>query len=97
MTILQRREARLRAGRTAREQVVQGACRVSGKQGPLLDSLVLGRSLGLSFYDSCPGRLDGVENGVLVAAHKVSGYVGITRLVVDTAEEEREREEKERA
>lgn len=35
--------------------------------------------------------------GVLVAAHQVSGYVGITRLVVDTAEGERERGEKERA
>lgn len=30
-----------------------------------------------------------MENGVLVAVHKVSGYVGITRLAVDTVGEER--------
>lgn len=34
-----------------------------------------------------------MENGVLVAAHKVSGYVGITRLAVGTAEEEKEGKE----
>lgn len=36
---------------------------------------------------------DGVENGVLVAVHRVSGYVSITRLAVDTVEEEREKKE----
>jgi hypothetical protein len=34
-----------------------------------------------------------VENGVLVAVHRVSGYVSITRLAVDTVGEEREEKE----
>lgn len=31
-----------------------------------------------------------MEDGVLTAAHKVGGYIGITRLAADTTEEERE-------
>lgn len=37
---------------------------------------------------------DGVDNGVFVAVHRMSGYVSITRLAVDTVGEERERGER---
>lgn len=77
MAILQRTEAGLRAAPPESElSLVLAGCQVSG------DLSGAPQVTGL-FYDSY-SVTDGVENGVLVAAHRVSGYVGITRLAVDT-------------
>lgn len=67
MAILHRREAGFQDAPPESGLPEVPAGRPSGKQGPLAGACQV---TGL-FHDSCP-EADGVENTVLVAAHKVS-------------------------
>lgn len=82
MTILQRREAGLRAAPLEWLGLVGGA-RQDVRQAGISPGLPGACQVAGLLYDRCP-ETGGTESGVLAAVHKVSGSMGITRLAVDT-------------